>query len=111
MEYADWRDIDMHHEEKDAIEDALVEQIHRYETKAEDWVALAEEAKGKGKGDSVAWYIDCANVQREYANKAIRALVKVRGGLTLRVVDCTVEVDENVSDSESGIETDPKSAA
>jgi vancomycin resistance protein YoaR len=111
LEYSEWRDIDMHHEEKDAVEEALIERIHRLEKKAKEWMEKAQMAKGKGKGSLVATWTDFAKMEREEANMAIRALVKLRGGLTLRVVDCTVEVKRDVSDSEPGIETDPKSAA
>lgn len=111
MEYADWRDIDMHHEEKDAVEEALIERIHRLERKAKEWMEKAQMVKGKGKGSLVRTYVDFAKMEREEANMAIRALVKLRGGLTLRVIDCTVEVEKDAPDSEPGVDPDPKIAA
>jgi len=106
-----WRNIDMDYEDKDAVEDALALQMRAHELRAIEHERLAEESNKRGDTRSVSWNLECAALERADAKRMHEAYVKVCGGLGLRVIDCTVEVEEDVSDSEPGIETDPKSAA
>lgn len=106
-----WSDVDMSYENKDAIEDALALQMRSHELKAIEHERLAKVAKDKGDASSYRWNMECSAIERQDMRKMHEAYVKVCGGLGLRVVDCSTEVEEDVSDCEQGSSTDPQSAA
>lgn len=106
-----WSDVDMSYEDKDAIEDALAMQMRSHELKAIEHERLASGAKERGDMRSYRWNMECSAIERQDMRKMHEAYVKVRGGLGLRVVDCSTEVEEDVSDCQPGSSTDPQSAA
>ena len=106
-----WSDVDMSYENKDAIEDALAMQMRSHELKAIEHERLARVAKDKGDASSYRWNMECSAIERQDMRKMHEAYVKVCGGLGLRVVDCSTEVEEDVSDCEPGSFNGPPSAA
>ena len=111
LETSEWRNIDMDYEEKDIVEQALALQARAHELEAHHYSGKGSEAEERGYLEAARSHYETASVRMEDAKKFRETLYKIQGGLGLRLIDFTREVEKDVSDSESGTSPDPKSAA
>ena len=106
----EWRNIDMEYEEKDIVEQALALQARSHELEAHHYAGKGDEAGERGYLEAARSYYETASMRMKDAQKFREVLYKIQGGLGLRLIDFHLE-DEDVSDSEQGVEHDPQNAA